>query len=124
MPHLRARHGLDSLWQDVMNDDRAIGKLPAPWYETPPELRGPLAQALLDLTHREQRAIACYYGLHNLPPLTLNETGFLIGPVTPERVRQIILKAIRRLRWAPRRQRFAVSQIQDAPPYPTAIETR
>ncbi|MDC7220532.1 MAG: sigma-70 family RNA polymerase sigma factor [Spirochaetales bacterium] len=56
-----------------------------------------LNDVLSQLSEREKRIIECRYGLNNQTPLTLEQTGRIMG-ITRERVRQIQEKAIVKLR--------------------------
>jgi RNA polymerase primary sigma factor len=60
-------------------------------------LRGQIAVALNQLTERERRVLELRYGLSDGQPHTLEEVGRAFG-VTRERVRQIEVKALRKLR--------------------------
>ncbi len=60
-------------------------------------LRGQIATALGQLTPRERRVLELRYGLSDGQPHTLEEVGRAFG-VTRERVRQIEVKALRKLR--------------------------
>jgi RNA polymerase primary sigma factor len=60
-------------------------------------LRQQIASALEQLTERERRVLELRYGLRDGQPRTLEEVGKAFG-VTRERVRQIEVKALRKLR--------------------------
>jgi RNA polymerase primary sigma factor len=60
-------------------------------------LRIQIATALDQLTERERRVLELRYGLSDGQPHTLEEVGKAFG-VTRERVRQIEVKALRKLR--------------------------
>jgi RNA polymerase primary sigma factor len=60
-------------------------------------LRGDLAAILQELPPREARALRMRYGLDGGRPLSLKEIGGRMG-VTRERARQIVVRALRRLR--------------------------
>lgn len=60
-------------------------------------LRSQIAAALDQLTERERRVLELRYGLSDGQPRTLEEVGKAFG-VTRERVRQIEVKALRKLR--------------------------
>jgi len=60
-------------------------------------LRDEVARALERLPPREVRALRMRFGLDGRPPLTLKEMGDRMG-VTRERARQIVARALRRLR--------------------------
>lgn len=64
-------------------------------------LKSELSKLLDTLTEREAEIIRLYYGLNGEEPLTLDEIGERFG-LTRERIRQIKIKAIRRLRHASR----------------------
>lgn len=56
-----------------------------------------LASGMDGLTEREQTVLKAFYGLDG-PELTLEQTGELIGGPSRERVRQILCKALAKLR--------------------------
>ena len=58
----------------------------------------PLEEALATLTPREEKVLELRYGLHDAKMRTLAEIGAKYFLVTPERVRQIEAKALRKLR--------------------------
>jgi RNA polymerase primary sigma factor len=60
-------------------------------------LRSQIAAALDQLTDRERKVLELRYGLTDGQPRTLEEVGKAFG-VTRERVRQIEVKALRKLR--------------------------
>ncbi|GAW94369.1 sigma-70 family RNA polymerase sigma factor [Calderihabitans maritimus] len=60
---------------------------------------------LRSLTDRESNIITLRFGLHNREPMTLEQIGQIYG-VTRERIRQIEVKAIRKLRHPSRRNRL------------------
>jgi RNA polymerase primary sigma factor len=60
-------------------------------------LQDTLANVLRNLNQREITIITLRYGLNGEGPLTLEETGKLLG-ITRERVRQIQEKAIQKLK--------------------------
>lgn len=64
-------------------------------------LQAELEKLLNTLTEREAEIIRLYYGINREGPLTLDEIGERFG-LTRERIRQIKIKAIRRLRHASR----------------------
>jgi len=49
------------------------------------------------LSERERNIITMYYGLNDAVPMTLKEMGQTLG-LTNERVRQIMIEAIKKLR--------------------------
>ena len=62
------------------------------------ELRSLLAPMLSKLTPRELACIQYYYGLANSPALNCREIAEA-WQVTPQRIRQIINRGLRRLRY-------------------------
>lgn len=60
-------------------------------------LRSELKNAMSSLSERENRIITMYYGLDDSAPMTLKEMGQALG-LTNERVRQIMIEAIKKLR--------------------------
>lgn len=76
------------------------------------DLRQGLEKALLRLTPREERVIRLRFGLADSTPGSLREVGETMG-ITAERIRQIEMKAIRKLRH-PARIRFLLSKRQYA----------
>jgi RNA polymerase primary sigma factor len=60
---------------------------------------------LRSLTDRESNIITLRFGLHNREPMTLEQIGQIYG-VTRERIRQIEVKVIRKLRHPSRRNRL------------------
>ena len=64
-----------------------------------------LAAGMDTLTEREQTALKAKFGLDG-HEMTLEQTGKLIGGVSPERVRQILFKAIRKLRHSERSEKM------------------
>ena len=64
-----------------------------------------IEEALITLTEREQDIIRKRYGLYDGKGMTLEEIGKIYG-VTRERIRQIELKALRKLRHSSRRYIF------------------
>jgi RNA polymerase sigma factor (sigma-70 family) len=61
------------------------------------ELAGAIAHALATLEPRTAAALRLYFGLDELEPRTLEQVGAELG-ITRERVRQIVMRALRRLR--------------------------
>ena len=61
---------------------------------------------LNQLTRQQREVVTQRYGLHGHGRRTLEEVGLLMG-VTRERVRQIQIKALARLREVSRREGFA-----------------
>ena len=55
-----------------------------------------LEKALMTLTEKERTVLTLRYGLENGEPMTLEEVGKIIG-VTRERIRQIEVKAVRKI---------------------------
>ena len=68
-------------------------------------LRELVSKTLETLTPREAKVIDLYFGITQKPALTLEQIGTHLG-VTRERVRQIKMKAIRRLRHASRSRKL------------------
>jgi RNA polymerase primary sigma factor len=60
-------------------------------------LRNELKKAMSSLSERERNIITMYYGLNDAVPMTLKEMGQTLG-LTNERVRQIMIEAIKKLR--------------------------
>lgn len=60
-------------------------------------LREELGKAMSSLSDRERNIITMYYGLNDTAPMTLKEMGQTLG-LTNERVRQIMIEAIKKLR--------------------------
>lgn len=60
-------------------------------------LRSELKKAMSSLSERERNIITMYYGLNDMAPMTLKEMGQALG-LTNERVRQIMIEAIKKLR--------------------------
>jgi len=56
-----------------------------------------LSQWLMQLTEQEKAVIALRFGLEDQQPCTLSEIGKMMG-ISRERVRQIELKGLRKLR--------------------------
>ena len=70
-------------------------------------LQDTLGQVLDQLNEREKRIIQLRFGLSGEGPLTLEETGKMLG-ITRERVRQIQEKAITKLKTFP-----AIRELKD-----------
>ena len=70
-------------------------------------LQDTLAHVLNQLNEREKRIIQLRYGLSGEGPLTLEETGKMLG-ITRERVRQIQEKSITKLKAFP-----AIRELKD-----------
>jgi len=79
---------------DLIKDDNAVEPFEAVFSMT---LQDTLANVLKNLNPREITIITLRYGLNGEGPLTLEETGKLLG-ITRERVRQIQEKAIQKLK--------------------------
>lgn len=62
------------------------------------ELREILIKAVRQLEPRQARIINLRFGLETGKPLTLDEVGNIYG-VTRERIRQVEMRALKRLRW-------------------------
>jgi RNA polymerase primary sigma factor len=90
--------GADGVLADLVSDDDATSVLESVSDEF---IRGDVATALACLGERERSIIALRFGLHDGQPRTLEELGALFG-VTRERVRQIEVKALEKLRRDPR----------------------
>jgi RNA polymerase primary sigma factor len=67
------------------------------------ERQGAVRQALQDLTSRERRVLSLHFGIGQRRSYTLEEIGRKFG-LTRERIRQIELKALKKLRHPERRQ--------------------
>jgi RNA polymerase primary sigma factor len=79
---------------DLIKDDNAAEPFEEVFSMT---LQDTLAEVLKNLNQREITIITLRYGLNGEGPLTLEETGKLLG-ITRERVRQIQEKAIQKLK--------------------------
>jgi RNA polymerase primary sigma factor len=79
---------------DLIKDDNAVEPFEEVFSMT---LQDTLANVLRNLNQREITIITLRYGLNGEGPLTLEETGKLLG-ITRERVRQIQEKAIQKLK--------------------------
>ncbi|MCX7788314.1 MAG: sigma-70 family RNA polymerase sigma factor [Spirochaetes bacterium] len=94
----------DNLTQlsDLIRDDGNAEPFESVFHLT---IQDTLTQVLKQLSEREMRIIQLRFGLDGEGPLTLEETGKLLG-ITRERVRQIQEKAISKLRLFSRIQDF------------------
>ncbi|HHU36471.1 MAG TPA: sigma-70 family RNA polymerase sigma factor [Treponema sp.] len=79
---------------DLISDDSLVEPFELVFNAT---LQETMDEVLSQLTEREMRIIKLRFGLTDKGPLTLEETGKLLG-ITRERVRQIQAKAIGKLR--------------------------
>ncbi|ADN01958.1 sigma-70 family RNA polymerase sigma factor [Spirochaeta thermophila] len=79
---------------DLVSDDEDQGPFEKVFHRY---LHDVLLEALGDLSERERNVISLRFGLNGEGPLTLEETGKLLG-ITRERVRQIQEKALAKLR--------------------------
>ena len=79
---------------DLISDDSLVEPFELVFTAT---LQETMEEVLNELTEREMKIIKLRFGLTNKGPLTLEETGKLLG-ITRERVRQIQGKAISKLR--------------------------
>ncbi|MGH3368020.1 MAG: sigma-70 family RNA polymerase sigma factor [Nocardioidaceae bacterium] len=86
--------GADGVLADLVSDDDAVSALDSVSDEF---VRGDVAAALVCLSDRERAVISMRFGLHDGQPRTLEELGSVFG-VTRERVRQIEVKALEKLR--------------------------
>lgn len=68
-------------------------------------LRDALQQSLAGLSDREQRVLQLRFGLNGQPDMTLEAVGHELG-VTRERIRQIQMRALRKLRHPSRSKRL------------------
>jgi len=76
-------------------EDRSV---PSPVAETEQmDLRARLAKLLASLTEKERKVLELRFGLDDYQPRTLTEVGLMLG-LTRERIRQIELTALGRLR--------------------------
>ena len=92
----------DSLFQDFQENKNIV----APEVETMYELtRSKIDKILKTLSDREERVIRLRYGLDDGYPRTLEEVGREFN-VTRERIRQIEVKALKKLKHPSRRKQF------------------
>jgi len=82
---------------ELIKDEKSVEPVESVFHSS---LQETLAQVLNQLNDREKRIIQLRYGLSGEGPLTLEETGKMLG-ITRERVRQIQEKAIARLKSFP-----------------------
>ena len=82
---------------ELIKDEKSIEPVESVFHSS---LQDTLAHVLNQLNDREKRIIQLRYGLSGEGPLTLEETGKMLG-ITRERVRQIQEKAIARLKSFP-----------------------
>lgn len=87
---------------DLISDDSLIEPFEIVFTAT---LQETMDDVLSQLTEREMKIIKLRFGLTDKGPLTLEETGKLLG-ITRERVRQIQGKAINKLRGQPELEAF------------------
>jgi RNA polymerase primary sigma factor len=90
--------GADGVLADLVSDDDAVRVLES---VSDDFIRGDVATALACLGERERAILGLRFGLTDGQPRTLEELGTLFG-VTRERVRQIEVKALEKLRRDPR----------------------
>jgi RNA polymerase primary sigma factor len=86
--------GADGVLADLVSDDDAISVLESVSDEF---IRDDVSAALACLAERERSILALRFGLYDGQPRTLEELGAMFG-VTRERVRQIEVKALEKLR--------------------------
>lgn len=92
----------DSLFQDFQENKNIV----SPEVETMYQLtRGKIDKILQTLSQREQRVIRLRYGLDDGHSRTLEEVGREFN-VTRERIRQIEMKALKKLKHSSRRKQF------------------
>jgi RNA polymerase primary sigma factor len=92
----------DSLFQDFQENKNIV----SPEVETMYKLtRGKIDKILKTLSHREERVIRLRYGLDDGQSRTLEEVGREFN-VTRERIRQIEMKALKKLKHPSRRKQF------------------
>ena len=82
---------------ELIKDEKSVEPVESVFHSS---LQDTLARVLNQLNEREKRIIQLRYGLSGEGPLTLEETGKMLG-ITRERVRQIQEKAIARLKSFP-----------------------
>jgi len=82
---------------ELIKDEKSVEPVESVFHSS---LQETLVQVLNQLNDREKRIIQLRYGLSGEGPLTLEETGKMLG-ITRERVRQIQEKAIARLKSFP-----------------------
>jgi RNA polymerase primary sigma factor len=93
----------DSLFQDFQENKNIV----SPETETLYKLtRTKIDKILKTLSHREERLIRLRYGLDDGQSRTLEEVGREFN-VTRERIRQIEMKAIKKLKHPSRRKQFS-----------------
>lgn len=92
----------ESVIKDFVKDDK--GKNP---YDTATDsiLKTQVVDILDSLSEREAEVLKLRYGLSDETPLTLEEVGYRFG-VTRERIRQIEVKALRKLRHPSRKKKL------------------
>jgi RNA polymerase primary sigma factor len=111
--------GEDSYFGDFIEDEAAESPINAATQEM---LKEKIDQVLKTLTYREREIIKLRYGLGDGYTYTLEEVG-RIFKVTSERIRQIEIKALRKLR-APLRSRQLEGFLEGAgspPPTPATL---
>ncbi len=86
--------GEETTLLDILQNDT---EAPAEYNLVNASRRTDINRALKKLTEREAEVLRYFFGLNEYPPMTLDEIGEKIK-LTPERVRQIKEKAVRRLR--------------------------
>jgi len=89
---------------ELIKDEHSVEPVESVFHST---LQDTLGQVLNQLNEREKRIIQLRFGLSGEGPLTLEETGKMLG-ITRERVRQIQEKAIARLKSFP-----AIKELKD-----------
>jgi len=89
---------------ELIKDENSVEPAEAVFHSS---LQDTLEQVLNQLNEREKRIIQLRFGLSGEGPLTLEETGKMLG-ITRERVRQIQEKAISRLKSFP-----AIKELKD-----------
>ena len=115
---LLALHERVSIGASKPDETEIFDLLPADHEKEPPQcvqqdlVNDIVEHWIQELSDKQRTVVECRYGFHDRPTLTLEELGKEIG-VTRERVRQIQLDALRRLRHMIERQGLTGEQLLD-----------
>jgi RNA polymerase nonessential primary-like sigma factor len=115
---LLALHERVSIGASKPDETEIFDLLPADQDKEPPQrvhqdlVNDIVEHWIQELSDKQRTVVECRYGFHDCPTLTLEELGKEIG-VTRERVRQIQLDALRRLRHMIERQGLTGDQLLD-----------